>query len=165
VASSLVTASVGIADQANLYRKGIISEQQFIENSELLSLDVSVSALSSLLGQVIIPIPVLGAVIGNTVGTVIYKVAKDGLDDKEQEIFKSYIDSIDATEIELNEKYKRCKDTLAKDMDRYMDILNLTYSADVVKVFNGSVEMAKYMGVPSNEILDSKEKIDSYFIG
>jgi hypothetical protein len=50
-------------------------------------------------------------------------------------------------------------------MDRYMDILNLTYSADVVKVFNGSVEMAKYMGVPSNEILDSKEKIDSYFIG
>ena len=36
VASSMVTASFGIAEQAYLFRKGEISELEFYENSEIL---------------------------------------------------------------------------------------------------------------------------------
>lgn len=62
VASAITTAAFGVAEQAHLLRSGTINEAQFIENAEMLCLDASVSALSSFAGQVLIPVPVLGAV-------------------------------------------------------------------------------------------------------
>ena len=76
VASSLVTASFGIAQQAYLLNAGKITQDEFILNSEMLCVDVSVSALSSFIGQVLIPIPFVGAVIRNTIVNLIYQSAK-----------------------------------------------------------------------------------------
>jgi hypothetical protein len=164
VASSLVTASCGVAEQAHLYRKGNLTELEFMENSEILCLDTTISALSSFVGQDIIPIPVLGAVIGNAVGTVMYKIAKDNLSETESRIIDSYFDSIAATEKLLNERYKKYVDNISREMGIYMDILSQTYSADIMHAFDASVAMAKYVGVPTGEILDSKQKIDDYFL-
>jgi len=51
VASAMVTATFGIAEQAYQLKQGNVDEQRFIENSEMLCLDASVSALSSFAGQ------------------------------------------------------------------------------------------------------------------
>ena len=83
VASAIVTASFGVADQAHQFRQGQLDEVTFIENSEILCLDAAVSALSFFAGQVIIPVPVVGAVIGNAVGTMMYQLAKDNLSVRE----------------------------------------------------------------------------------
>ena len=64
----MVTATFGVAAQARKLSKGDISAEDFIDNCEIVCLDVAVSALSSMLGEVLIPVPVLGAIIGNTVG-------------------------------------------------------------------------------------------------
>ena len=66
-----------------------MSETEFIANSEILCVDSAISALSSLVGQSLIPVPVLGAVVGNTVGTLIYQIAKDNLSKREQQ-FEHY---------------------------------------------------------------------------
>ncbi|MEZ5199856.1 MAG: hypothetical protein R2742_00555 [Micropruina glycogenica] len=66
-------------EQANQLRRGFIDELGFIENSEIVALEAAVSALSSFVGQALIPVPVLGAVIGNTVGTVMYKAVSSAL--------------------------------------------------------------------------------------
>ena len=50
VASAMVTATFGIAEQAYQLKQGNVDEQRFIENSEMLCLDASVSALSSFAG-------------------------------------------------------------------------------------------------------------------
>lgn len=68
VANALVTASFGIAQQTYLLKEGKITQEDFLRNSEELCIDVSVSALSSFIGQAVIPVPVVGAVIGNTIG-------------------------------------------------------------------------------------------------
>ena len=59
VANALTTSAFGVAEQVYLYKKGKITENELLENSELLYLDASVSAISSILGQTIIPIPVI----------------------------------------------------------------------------------------------------------
>lgn len=78
-ASSMCTAAFGIAEQSYLWKKGMINEDEFIMNAEIACLDATVSALSSFIGQALIPIPVLGAVIGNTAGTIMSQIAKDNL--------------------------------------------------------------------------------------
>ena len=72
-----------------MFRNGSINEVQFIENSEMLCLDASVSALSSFAGQVLIPIPVIGAVIGNAVGTMIYQIGKNSLSARENKLIEN----------------------------------------------------------------------------
>ena len=49
-------------------------------------------------------------------------------------------------------------------MTLYLSILDQAFSTDPRIAIAGSVELAKQMGVPCEEILDSKEKIDSYFL-
>lgn len=164
VASSLVTASFGVADQAYKLRSGELSELEFIENSEMLCLDAAVSGLSSLAGQALIPIPVLGAVIGNAVGTVMYRTAKDSLNAKETALIKSYLESVKQLNASLENEYQEYIVMLSEDMERYMDILERAYDPDVRIALKASIEQAREMGVPEDEILDSNEKSIAYFV-
>ena len=59
IASACVTAAIGMVAQSKKLRAGEISEDDFVNSSEVLCLDVSVSAVASLIGQTVIPIPLI----------------------------------------------------------------------------------------------------------
>lgn len=164
VASAMVTAAFGIAEQAYQLGKGNVDEQRFIENSEMLCLDASVSALSSFAGQVVIPVPVLGAVVGNTVGTMMYQIAKDNLSSREQRIFEEYVEAVRKVDVSLQEQYQKFVDEIGKDTKLFMELLDKAFVPDIHIAFEGSIDLAKACGVPVDEVLDSKEKITSYFM-
>ena len=156
--------SAYICYQITLYRSGKISQLEYIENSELLCLDAAVSALSSIAGQVLIPVPVLGAIIGNATGTILYKIGMNHLSKKEQLLIEEHLESIKETKRELSEKYIRFINELIENINLFFDILESGFAPDIRMAFNGSIELAKISGVPSEEILDSKEKIARYFL-
>lgn len=163
VASAITTAAFGVAEQAHLFRNGTIDEVQFIENSEILCLDASVSALSSFIGQVLIPVPVLGAVIGNTVGTMIYQVGKESLSTKEKELIQRYLKELTDLDEKLVTEYGQYIEQLNHCFAEYMELLTAAFDPDIKKALDGSVALARYMGVPDKEILDSYDKIVNYF--
>ena len=163
VANALTTSAFGVAEQVYLYKKGRITENELLENSELLYLDASVSVIFSILGQTIIPIPVIGAVIGNTIGLKMYEVAKDNFKANEQKIIQKYCDEIKALEKNLLDEYNIFIEKVKQEVYLYMQILEKLYSTNVQEIFEGSIEMAKFYGIPNDEILDSKEKINNYF--
>lgn len=164
VASSIVTAGFGIADQAHKLRCGEIDELKFIENAELVSLEAAVSALSSLAGQALIPVPVLGAVIGNTVGMVMYKSTLSSLSKREAALIEGYLDEQRLLDAELSSEHQELIDTLDASMSRYVDVLQRAFSPDVEIALLGSVDLALDLGVASVEILDSNEKVLAYFL-
>ena len=164
VASAMVTATFGIAEQAYQLKQGNVAEQRFIENSEMLCLDASVSALSSFAGQVLIPVPVLGAVIGNTVGTMMYQIAKDNLSAREQKIFEEYAEAVRQLDVSLQDQYQKFVDEIGNDTKLFMELLDRAFAPDIRVAFDGSIDLAKSCGVPVEEILDSKEEIISFFM-
>lgn len=165
VASALCTASFGIAEQAHLLRTGKITQEQFIMDSEILCLDTSVSALSSFMGQALIPVPVLGAVIGNTVGMLMYQVAKDNLTKKEQQLIKGYLKYLNELENTLDNKYRKYINELNKGLTIYYEMLEKAFSPNYAKALEGSVALAMSFGVPSEELLKSISETDDYFLG
>ena len=164
VASSIVTAAFGIAEQANKLRRGEIDQLEFIENSELVALESAVSALSSLAGQALIPVPVLGAVIGNTVGTIMYKAAASSLSKREAELIERYLGEQRVLDEQLTAEYQELLEKLDQGMFDYLGLLERAFSPDVQVALVGSVELARGMGVPVDEILDSEEKVSAYFL-
>lgn len=164
VANALCTASFGIAEQAHLLRTGKITEEEFIMNSEVLCLDTSVSALSSLIGQTLIPVPVLGAVIGNTVGTLLNQIAKDTLSKKEQKMIEGYLRYLDELEIKLDLRFKEYIAELNECLVMYYGMLERAFSPNYAEALDGSVELAMSLGVPVEELLKSISEIDDYFM-
>jgi len=164
VASSIVTAAFGIAAQANKFRRGEINELEFIENAEFISLEAAVSALSSFVGQALIPVPVLGAVIGNTVGSVMYKAVSSSLSEREAELIACYLEEQRELDEQLASEYQMLINTLVESMADYLEVLERAFSPDVEVALLGSVELALELGVVSEEVLDSEEKTLTYFL-
>lgn len=164
VANALITASFGIAQQAYLLNEGKITQEDFLRNSEELCVDVSVSALSSFIGQAVIPVPVVGAVIGNTIGNLIYQTTKESLKKQDKQLIKSYIQEIEALSRSFNVQYKRYVEQINIAMKEYFLILDDAFAIDCVQAFDGSIHLARYIGVSEDEILKSNADIDDYIL-
>ena len=122
------------------------------------------SAVSSIAGQALIPVPVLGAVIGNATGIMLYQILKDVCSDQEKKLAEDYLNSLDKLNSKLDDEYRNFINELNENMKLFMDILERAFAPDISEAFEGSVTLAKEMGVPTEEILDTKEKIFSYFM-
>lgn len=164
VASSMVTAAFGIAEQANRFRTGEISELEFIENAEAVSLATAISALSSFVGQATIPVPVLGAVIGNSVGTIVYKNVRTYLSDREAELIEQHLAEQQELDESLAAEHQELLQHLNATLDSYLDVLGRAFSPDVRVAFAGSIELARQVGVAPENVLDTEAKIAAYFL-
>ena len=164
VASAMVTAGFGVAQQIHRFRNGTVSELELIENAEIICLDASVSALSTLIGQVAIPVPILGAIIGNSIGMMLYNIGKDAFNEKEKEIINQYLEEINALEEKLSVEYAKYIESLNQSYAKFLNILTTAFSANAEVAFTGSIELALKLGVPAEDVLDSHAKVISYFI-
>ncbi|MFT4086214.1 MAG: hypothetical protein QM658_03515 [Gordonia sp. (in: high G+C Gram-positive bacteria)] len=164
VASAHVTAVFGIAEQANRLRTGEICETEFIENSQLIALETAVSALSSLVGQVLIPVPVLGAVIGNATGMVMYRAVSSGLSEREAALIERHLNEQRALDDRLDAEYREVVAMLEVSLSGYLELLDRAFSPDVEVALLGSVDLALELGVAPEEILDSEEKVSAFFL-
>lgn len=164
VASSIVTAAFGIAEQANRFRLGEIGEQEFIENAEIVALEAAVGALSSFLGQALIPVPVLGAVIGNTVGMIMYKSVASSLSAREAVLIAQYLEDQRVLDEQLDAEYHELIATLDASMSDYLEVLEVAFSPDMEVAFLGSVGLALELGVTTEDVLESEEAILNYFL-
>lgn len=164
VASELVTASFGVADCTHRFRNGELTEIEFIESSEIAYLDASVSAFSSFLGQTIIPIPILAALVGNAVGTTIYELGKDFYSKQEAEVLAHYAQELETLNEKLDGEYAACIDELRENMSTYISLLGKAFSPNLAMAFSGSIELAASLNVPDGEILHTREEVDGFFL-
>ena len=130
----------------------------------MLCLDVSVSAVASLLGQTLIPVPVLGAVIGNVAGMFLYQIAKENLSAREQTLISNYQESFESLNRVLEQRYQKLIAQLKKELARYASMLELAFDPDVNIAFGGSIALADYVGVSQEKVLRDKHDIDKYFM-
>lgn len=164
IASSLISAIFGVTAQAKKLSDGNISDEEFIINSESLCLEAAVSAVASIIGEVAIPIPVLGAIVGNTVGMFMYDIAKDYMSQKEQDLIGHYRSNMDSLNRMLDERYQQLINTLKEELEKFSSLLEWAFDPDVNKAFEGSVQLAQFAGVSDERILKSKKAIDNFFM-
>ena len=84
LASAYVSATFGVVNLSKQYKRGEITSSDFIENSQLVCMDSAIFAIGAGLGSIIIPIPVLGAVVGSIVANTMSSISKDYLEKKEE---------------------------------------------------------------------------------
>ena len=164
VAGAMVTAAFGIAEQASRLRQGKISELEFIQNAEIIALQSAVGALSAFIGQALVPVPILGAVIGSAVGLLMLSVASSALSEREAELIAKFCEDQRELDARLEADYQNLIDQLTVSMAAYLGLLERAFSPDVEAALLGSIDLALLLGVDADEVLDSQEKINAYFL-
>ena len=79
LASSIVTATIGIVSQPVKLVKGEVSYDDFMYNILGNTFEAAASGAGAAIGQVLIPVPVVGAIIGSIVSTTVLRIIKEKL--------------------------------------------------------------------------------------
>lgn len=164
VASAYVTASFGIASQVKALENGTVTKEDFVINCETVCLDVTVSAIASLAGEVIIPIPILGAVIGNVVGSYIYEICKKQGSVYAEQITREYKSEMQLLNQSLDVQLLKVVLEIQKSLERFRSLEELAFDENVNIAFEGSVSLAMEIGVDEEKILKTKDDIDNFFL-
>lgn len=164
VANGYITASIGIVNQANQFRKGELSEEDFLINSQVICFDAAVSVVGAVIGQTIIPIPMLGAVIGSSVCNFMSGLGKEYLSKKEQELIAQHKKEINQLIAKLDEKYQKLIKHLEAEYEKFSSLADMAFDVNINLAFQGSIKLARYVGVSDDKILKNKAEVDDYFL-
>ena len=164
LASAYTTAAIGVVSQLNAYERGAIAEDTFLINSEIMCLDIAISTLSSYFGQMIIPIPILGAVIGNIIGETLYGICIRYAEKKEEALVEEMNSELTVYTNSLKSDLQKTINELLAYVTYYNGICELAFNSDVNKSFWASILLAKEAGVSDSKILHTVGEIDTYFL-
>ncbi|MBR3314832.1 MAG: hypothetical protein IKG18_11915 [Atopobiaceae bacterium] len=163
-ATAMVTATYGIIAQANQLKRGKITKDEFLVNSEVLCSEVAISAVSAAVGQAVIPVPVLGALVGSAVGSLMYDIAKNNLDSSTQQLVRSFQDEVKANAERFSEEMRAVLASYETTLAQYCTLVDQVLDADKRLAFSASARLALMVGVSEEEVLATEESIDSYFL-
>lgn len=152
-ATAMVTATYGMVGQARQLHSGTISETEFIENSEALCLEVAISAISATMGQTLIPVPVLGSLVGSIVGGFMLDIAQTALSDSEVKLVNDFRREIDSAKRAMDDELRRTLAEYEAEIARYDSLIDRLFDTDIQTAHAASIEYAEMAGVEETYML------------
>ena len=154
MASAMVTATLGMLSQAYKLNNGDITVEEFIDNSEAVCLDVTMSAVSSMLGEILIPVPILGAIVGNTVGMFMLNISRSYLSAEEQKLIKEYQSEMSDLTAQIAAEEKEHFEQLSAELAKYSSLVAYAFDPDANNRFENMLSRATLVGVNTNRMID-----------
>ncbi len=163
LAGAIASTARGIYIQIRLYQTGKLTEGQLIDNSMALGGEAGIVALCSVAGQAVIPMPILGGVIGSIVGKFISKIATDFLGKSGEALANAIKHRTDAALEKLDSKYQLLVTQFTADFDALGSLIEKAFDPEFNShVVELSIEIAERTGVPNEQILRSRDDLDRF---
>lgn len=163
-AGAMVSTAMGTASLASEYRKGSISKAEYSESVCALSVEAGLSAIGAAIGQTVISIPVLGAIIGTSVAKSALEISKYTFGKKEEMLIRQMQEEYDSLISCLNAEEKE----IIRQMDAYYSRLDGYIEAALSKEsaarFYGSIELCRLLKVPESCIIHSITELDDFML-
>lgn len=160
-ASAVVSAAKGISSLAEDYRKGDISFDEFVDLGMIICAESAIVGVSTAVGQALIPIPVLGAVIGSLAGKMVAEFATG----QNEKVAQRLQDDMEAFKAKLDGKLKEVLETITARFDR---LNNLTVAAFDFRLNSSlrdrSVDLAVAYGVTADKIIINEAALDKFML-
>lgn len=163
-AGAVVSGLIGIGSLLSQYAAGQIDGGQFVEMSQIVAADAAIVGLATVAGQAVIPIPVLGALIGSVGGKLVASAIQSGLGDSERALTARLAAYEKSARARLDAQFS----AIIQDMDAYFGNLERLAETAFDETVNAnlrlqaSAEFAESVGVPDYLILRGAEDLDAF---
>lgn len=167
IASAMVSASFGVAKLAEAYKEGKISQNEYIDQGQLLCLDSGAVALGATAGQVLIPIPIVGALVGTYATKIFMTISAKHLSKKSNEIKRILDREYSEAMARFNVHYQKLISEILEEYENVGGIMKIAFDFDMnnsVLNLNASIELAELHGVDKKRILRTDNDFEDYFL-
>ena len=160
-AAAVVSASKGVASLYSDYHKGEITLDDFTSMGLMICAESSIVGLATAAGQMLIPVPVLGAVIGSLAGQMMVNLM--GVDSGETvAALNKRMGEFTAS---LDVKYQYVVEQILTEYRKLGDLTVAAFDFDLnVSLLTRSIELARAYGIEEDKILKDIGDVDDYFL-
>ena len=163
-AGAFVSGLIGVGELLRQYHAEEIDGEQFVDLSHIVASDAAIIGLASAAGQVLIPVPVLGAVVGSLAGKFVASAIKEAFGEAEAELIKRLAAYEKSALEQLDEEFRQ----YIQQLDVYFG--NLEYFAQLAfdETVNttlrleASIQYAQIVGVADNLVLHTPKELDIF---
>lgn len=163
-AGAFVSAAMGVAMLAAQYHDGKISFDEFVEMGMLNCFEGAVVGLAAAAGQTLIPIPVIGALIGSLAGRIFVSLGKRWLEAGSTELTVRIAEIQDACMNGLNKAHAETIYDLERKFDALGNLVDAAFNlrCNAELRFQASVALAKFYGVDEKRMIHTPMQLASY---
>lgn len=161
-AGSIVTTAIGVTSLYVDYKKGKISKNDFSDASLAISIEAGCAAIGAAMGQTLIPIPILGGIMGTVVAQSTCKIISAVCGEKEKNLISKMEKDIDIFISRLDDEYRNILDDINQYFEKLGGLIDAALSPEPNIRLNGSIELARFVGVPDEEIIHNTLELDDF---
>lgn len=159
LAGAFVTATKGINQLVQDYYNNLITFDEFQVNSIFLCADSAGVGLATIAGQMLIPIPVVGSVIGALAGKIVCKV----LFEEDKKLAQKMEDSMSKVISKADQAYETVVKKINDEFDKISSLRELAFDVSInVSIVESSIALARAHNVPEHKILKNEDDLYKY---
>jgi len=166
-AGAVTSAVMGLSSLAVDLKKDQISMDEFVTLGQVLCIEAGIAATGGAIGQILIPIPVLGSIIGTVTANFIWGFAKNNLGVREKELKKVLDDYTNSVLESVEKAYSDIILKINKTYAHYNSLIDAAFDihSNSAVLAAASVNLAVNLGVADSKILKTDDDLDNYFLG
>lgn len=158
-AAAVVSAAKGVSSLVSQLNTGEIDFDQFVDLGMIVCSESAIVGIATLAGQTLIPLPLVGAVIGSLAGRILAEFATG----KTAEVAQRIRQEMDAFLKTLDEKLQYVFQTIDAEFDRLGKLTVAAFDLDRNRaLLNASIELAQTYGVIPEKIIANHSQLDDF---
>lgn len=162
LAGAMVSAVKGLTPLVHGYNSGAISLEQFVDTGCMVCAEVAMVAAATAIGQALIPIPVLGALVGSIAGQTLSSILSNELQ-KSSAAISARINEYSSS---LNLRQKQNLENLLARFSQLGDLITAAFDVRLnANIITNSATLAITYGVERSKILRSTHEVDKFMLG
>lgn len=159
LAGAFVTATKGVNQLAQDYYNNLITFDEFQVNSIFLCADSAGVGLATVAGQMLIPIPVVGSVIGALAGKIVCKV----LFEEDKKLAQKMEDSMSKVISKAEHAYEAVVKKINDEFDKISNLREFAFDVNSnVSIVESSIALARAYNVSEHKILKNEDDLYKY---
>jgi len=148
------------------HQKGQIDLDEVVTQGQILCLEAGIAAIGGAIGQSLIPIPVLGAIIGTVTTNIVWGLAKGKLGQKEVALKRHMDEYMAGLLAKVDNEYHKIIKKIDVMYARFNTLIDAAFDVNVNKatLAAASIQLAREVGVEEHKILKNEEDLEAFFL-
>jgi hypothetical protein len=166
-AGAMVSSAMATAELVRSHRRGEIAFDEMVELGELACSEAAMIGVAAAVGQAVIPIPVLGALVGTFAGRFLANHGRRLLSESDQRLAHTLEERFQKALSALDREQQATVTRLVADFDRLGELTEAAFDVErnAALRLGASVKLAEAHGVAAERIVRDTADLDRFMLG
>lgn len=163
-AAAVVSSGLAVGRLGHQYSQGDIEFEQFVDLSHIACTEAACVAVGTGIGQTLIPIPIVGGVVGSTSAKILTSLTKDHLEQREEDLIRRLEQSYDEFRQRIDEEQEARLAEIEAEMSWLGEVTETAFDPELNTslLLRRSIDLARAHDVSEENILHDAEDVDQF---